>query len=144
MINQNLLTLRKRNKYSQEEVAEKIHVSRQAVAKWENGETTPDIENANALAKLYNVTLDELVNHKDNYNGTMIPPKGKHFFGSVVMNERGQIVIPKKARELFQLKPGDSLLLLGDEDQGLGIVKANKFFEQIACFSNMVNRKKDD
>ena len=53
MINMNLKKLRKKFRYTQEEVAEKIGVSRQAVAKWENGETVPDINNCIALAEFY-------------------------------------------------------------------------------------------
>lgn len=49
MISSNLIQLRKYHKYSQEQLAEKIGVSRQAVAKWETGETTPDIKNCNAI-----------------------------------------------------------------------------------------------
>ena len=53
----------------------------------------------------------------------MTPPKGKYLFGMVKVGERGQIVIPKQAREVFGIQPGDSLLLLGDEKQGLAIVR---------------------
>ncbi|MGG5422517.1 AbrB/MazE/SpoVT family DNA-binding domain-containing protein [Clostridioides difficile] len=52
----------------------------------------------------------------------MVPPKGKFFFGAVVVGERGQIVIPKEAREVFNINAGDKLLVLGDEERGLGIV----------------------
>lgn len=52
-IARNLTTLRQLNKYSQEDVAEQIGVSRQAVAKWESGESVPDIVNCDALAQLY-------------------------------------------------------------------------------------------
>lgn len=52
-------------------------------------------------------------------------PKGKHIFGTVKVGERGQIVIPKEARELFDIKPGDSLLVLGDEEQGIAIAKCD-------------------
>ncbi|MBE7060571.1 MAG: AbrB/MazE/SpoVT family DNA-binding domain-containing protein [Ruminococcaceae bacterium] len=48
---------------------------------------------------------------------------GKHVFGTAKIGEKGQIVIPKEARELFGIKPGDSLLILGDEDAGLIISK---------------------
>jgi AbrB family looped-hinge helix DNA binding protein len=52
--------------------------------------------------------------------------KGKYIFGIVKVGERGQIVIPKEAREKFDIKPGDSLLVLGDENKGgIALVKAD-------------------
>lgn len=122
MISRNLKSLRKKNQYTQEEIAEKINVSRQSVAKWENGESNPDIESCIKLANLYNVKLDDLVNHSEEEAGIGVPPKGKFFFGSVVAGERGQIVIPKEARIVFNINAGDKLLILGDEERGLGIV----------------------
>lgn len=122
MISRNLKSLRKKNQYTQEEIAEKINVSRQSVAKWENGESNPDIESCIKLANLYNVKLDDLVNHSEEETGIGVPPKGKFFFGSVVVGERGQIVIQKEARIVFNINAGDKLLILGDEERGLGIV----------------------
>lgn len=49
--------------------------------------------------------------------------KGKYIFGTVKVGERGQIVIPKEARDKFSIGPGDSLLILGDENKGIAIVK---------------------
>jgi len=49
--------------------------------------------------------------------------KGKYIFGTVKVGERGQIVIPKEARDKFSIEPGDSLLVLGDENKGIAIVK---------------------
>jgi len=49
--------------------------------------------------------------------------KGKYIFGTVKVGERGQIVIPKEARDKFSIEPGDSLLILGDENKGIAIVK---------------------
>ena len=57
----------------------------------------------------------------------MAAPAGKHMFGVVKVGERGQIVIPKQARDVFQIKPGDGLLVLGDEAQGLALVKNDVF-----------------
>ncbi len=71
---------------------------------------------------MYNVKLDDLVNHSEEKTGIIVPPKGKFFFGAVVVGERGQIVIPKEAREVFNINAGDKLLVLGDEERGLGIV----------------------
>ena len=122
MINMNLKNLRNHHGYTQEDVAEHLQVSRQAVAKWEKGDSMPDIENCMALAKLYNVTLDNLVNFEDAGTGLNVPPKGKHFFGAVTVGERGQIVIPKKARDVFHIKPGHTVVIVGDEERGLAIV----------------------
>jgi len=58
-------------------------------------------------------------------------PDGKYIFGTVKVGERGQIVIPKEAREVFDIKAGDTLLLLGDEAQGIAIVK-NELFKKFA------------
>lgn len=55
----------------------------------------------------------------------MSMPKGKYIFGTVKVGERGQIVIPKEARELFDINPGDTLLVMGDKEQGIAIAKAD-------------------
>lgn len=142
MINQNLQILREKNKLTQEEVAEKINVSRQAVAKWENGKSLPDIVNCTKLAALYNISLDTLVNVEPTY-GLPLPPKGKHVFGIVTVGERGQIVLPKKAREKFNIQTGSTLIVLGDENQGgLALIDDNLFlsgFERIKE-SIMINK----
>ena len=60
MLGTRLADLRKRHGFSQEALAEKMGVSRQAVSKWERGESTPDTDTLIELAQLYNVSLDEL------------------------------------------------------------------------------------
>ena len=50
----------------------------------------------------------------------MAAPKGKYLWTATV-GEKGQIVIPKQARDLFNIKPGDTLMLLGDEAHGIAI-----------------------
>lgn len=129
MLKDNLISLRKANGFSQEEIAEKIGISRQAYGKWETGDTIPDIEKCCMLSRVYGVSIDSLVRDSEVIGNTAIAPapKGKHIFGSITLSERGQIVIPKEARELFDLKTGDRLLLLGDEDQGLALMKESVF-----------------
>lgn len=61
-----------------------------------------------------------------------VPPKGKHMFGTVRVGEKGQIVIPKRAREIFSISPGDELTVLGDEEQGLALIKNEKFLQIVA------------
>lgn len=130
MFHDNLQHLRKLNNLTQEDIAEKVGVSRQAIAKWESGETIPDIEKSKLLAEIFSVSLDDLVNYEPEENlGLDLPPKGKHLFGVVTVGDKGQIVIPAKARKIFDITPGNQLVVLGDESQGLAIVKANAFLK---------------
>ncbi len=66
----NLYTLRKQKGISQDEFAESLGVSRQAVSKWERNEAYPDTENLMAIARFFNVTIDSLIN-------TPIAPESK-------------------------------------------------------------------
>ena len=128
----NLRYLRNKQKLTQEEVAERIGVTRQAVAKWENGDALPHIGNCQALAELYEVSLDDLVRHDSEEQGIPIPPKHKHLFGVVTIGERGQIVLPKKARDIFRLQAGDSMVVLGDtspDRSGLALIKSETFLQ---------------
>ena len=128
MFKDNMLQLRKLHNLTQEDVAEKVGVSRQAVAKWESGETMPDLEKSRLLAETLGVSLDDLANFEPDKNlNVSVPPKGKHLFGVVTIGEKGQIVIPAKARKIFNLKAGDQLVVLGDETQGLALMKTEGF-----------------
>ncbi len=147
-ISQNLITLRQFHKYSQEEVAEKVGVTRQAVAKWEAGETVPDILNCDALATLYNVSVDDLIHFSQEDERMPIPPRGKHLFGTVKVGERGQVVLPKTARDLFHIKPGDLLVVLGDENPesaGIALVPGDTILRNIAFLRDMLyNNEKEE
>ena len=128
MFKDNLIHLRKVQNLTQEEVAEKLGVSRQAVAKWECGETVPDIEKCRLLAELFDVSLDSLVNYEPSGSEDLgLPPKGKHMFGVVTVGDKGQIVIPAKARKLFDIKTGDRLFVSGEEGEGLALISEEKF-----------------
>ena len=122
----NLVELRKINNLSQEDLAEKIGVSRQTLSKYETGESLPDIEKCSMIANAFGVSLDDLISYEksDSQNlGYVIPPKGKHIFGMVKVGDKGQIVIPAKARKIFDINPGDNLIVLGDEGQGIALIK---------------------
>lgn len=123
---ENLTELRKLNNYSQEELAERIGVSRQTLSKYETGESLPDIEKCRQLADVFSVTVDDLISYEKSDEENMgygIPPRGKHIFGMVRVGEKGQIVIPAKARKIFDIAPGDNLIVLGDEGQGIALIK---------------------
>lgn len=126
MFKDNLISLRKNLNLSQDELAEKIGVSRQTLSKYETGESLPDIEKCRLLAEVFGVSMDDLTNYdkEDTDNlGLGVPPKGKHIFGIVKVGDKGQIVIPSKARKIFGINPGDNLIVLGDEGQGIAIIK---------------------
>ena len=132
MFSENLITLRKLHNISQEELAEKVGVSRQTMSKYETGESVPDIEKSKAIADVFGVSLDDLVNYNPVENsGLIIPPKGKHMFGLVKVGEKGQIVIPARARKIFDIQPGDNLIVLGDEDQGIAIIKEKGLLDML-------------
>ncbi len=59
-------------------------------------------------------------------------PKGKYAWTATV-GEKGQIVIPKQAREVFGIKPGDTLIILGDEEKGLAIPPKSAFAQLAAA-----------
>ena len=141
MFKDNLIEMRKFRKLTQEDIAERLDVTRQTVAKWEAGETVPDLDRCRLLADLFGVSLDDLANYEREENlGLGLPPKGKHLFGVVTVGDKGQIVIPAKARKLFGIAAGDRLVVLGDEEQGLAILKE----ERILAFSEIVRNMKNN
>lgn len=142
MLKENLIMLRNMHGISQEDLSEKIGISRQAYAKWESGATVPDIEKCKRLADYYGVTVDSLLKTETDEKIGMIPPapKGKNIWGSVTVNERGQLVIPKAARERFGLSGGQRLIVLSDEE-GIALIPAevfeSKMKEALECSAKM-------
>ena len=144
MLKDNLVMLRNMNGYSQEYIAEKIGISRQAYAKWENGTTVPDIEKCSRLAELYGLTIDSLIKTQTADGIGVIPPaqKGRNIWGSVTVNERGQIVIPKAARDRFDIREGQRLIVLSEDNEGIALIPAELFEErmrEIMKFASMKN-----
>ena len=120
---------RTQNGLTQEELAEKLGVSRQAVAKWERGESVPDIDCCMKLAEIYGVTVDILVRSfgKQEHTGD-----GKHIFGLSRVNSKGQVTLPASCRKVFDIKPGDTILVLGDENKGgIAMVKIGGFMDDL-------------
>lgn len=132
MFKDNLVELRKLNNMSQEALASQIGVSRQTLSKYETGESVPDIEKCSEIAAVLGITIDDLVNYdKDENMGVGVPPKGKYMFGMVKVGDKGQIVIPAKARKIFHINPGDNLVVLGDEESGIAIIKEKDLLEMM-------------
>lgn len=74
MLADNLVILRNIKGLTQEAVAEAIGISRQSYSKWEQGETIPDVDKCDKLAKFYGVTIDSLVNQSDKIGNVKIAP----------------------------------------------------------------------
>ena len=93
------------------------------------GETVPDIEKCDRLAKFYDITIDALLHQENTVGNTRLAPAppGKHLWGTVTIGSKGQIVIPKAARDIFNLNSGDRLIVLGDEAEGIALVKAEEW-----------------
>lgn len=132
MLKDNLMMLRRLKGYSQEQIAEAIGISRQAYAKWESGVTVPDVDKAAKLAAFYGTTVDALMKTEQAEGVGVIPPApvGKHIWGIVMVNDRGQIVIPKGARDLFDMTEGQRLIVLSDE-VGIALIPAETFEESM-------------
>ena len=123
MFKDNLISLRKMHHMTQEALAEQLGITRQTLSKWETGESLPDIEKCMQIAQIFETTLDDLTGESNARFGLQSPPKGKHLFGMMKVGEKGQIVLPARARKIFNIRPGDHLILLGDENSGLALIK---------------------
>jgi AbrB family looped-hinge helix DNA binding protein len=71
------------------------------------------------------------------------PPEGKRFYGAITVSERGQIVIPANARRDFNIEVGDKLLVLGDIEQGLALIKASVMLEKMPGLLAMLETELD-
>ena len=67
-LEEKLQMLRKKNGYSQEQLADKIGIARQTVSKWENGQAIPELNGLILLSELYGVTIDRIVKDDDECN----------------------------------------------------------------------------
>ena len=108
MFASNIHYLRKKENLSQEEFAERFGVSRQSVAKWENGDSTPDVGKCVEIADYYELSMDVLLRIPlEEHDFGKETGEGKYIFGMAKVGERGQVVIPKYAREVFDIHSGD-------------------------------------
>lgn len=69
------------------------------------------------------------------------PSEGKKFYGTITVSDRGQIVIPADARRDFNIEVGDKLLVLGDLQMGLAIIKASALLEQNPQFFSFLQMR---
>lgn len=109
---------------------EKVGVTRQAIAKWEAGETMPDLERSRMLAEIFEVSLDDLASYESNINyWAWRSTKRKAYFWRGYCGRQGTGCNPCKSQKAFSIKAGDQLVVLGDESQGIALLKSDSFLE---------------
>lgn len=99
--NNRLYQLRKQKGFSQEELANRLNVSRQTVSKWEVGDSTPDMEKLIAISDLFDVSLDMLVKGKE--EEPQPPPTAKSEFAAVLNEKVLTDKNKKKAKNVFKI-----------------------------------------
>ena len=131
----NIRFLRKKENLSQEDYAERFGVSRQSVAKWESGESLPDVLKCREIAEFYEMSVDALISVSlEGIESGEETAEGKYIFGMVKVGENGEVTIPQYALEVFSVSPGDHLMVMGDVAKG-GIALAK------ISLGNLFNKK---
>ncbi len=127
-LSENLRFLRRKYGYTLEALAQIISVSRQSVAKWEAGDSLPDIINCVKLATLYKISLDELVNRPlTKVDENVISSDNNRICGVLEISADNAITIPEPVMDMFGICDGDRVLLLADKTQGIALVKCDRF-----------------
>ena len=135
-MNVKLKEMRQLAKLTQEQLAEKMNVSRQSVAKWENGESIPDIAKCCELAKIFNMEIEDIaLMFTQTYDYGLPHPKNKYLFGvSRIVDNK--IILPEEALKVFELKNGDDLIVLGDITQGIALLPKKGYNDFISLVNN--------
>ena len=120
---ENLKMLRKQAGMSQEQLAEKIGVSRQAVTKWETGAGIPDIENIMAISTLFNISIDDLLS---NESGSKKLPETEYLYESVTEYD-----IDESKRYDMKLGGAKRLVLVGDEGEKIRVSLGSNTFSAL-------------
>ena len=121
LFNEKLKMLRKEKNLTQEELAEKLNVSRQAITKWESGDGTPDIENLKQVSVLFNTSIDELVKEEKKIT-TKIEEKYTYIEELEIEHTKHFDIHISKIYEL-NIIPNDEVVVVRD-DTVVGVGKA--------------------
>lgn len=124
MFGERLKKLRKRMRLSQKDFGEKIGVTRQTIAYWETDERVPDIYMAKRIAKVLDISLDELVEEEKQEKCQVASDfvDTYCYYGTVKVQAKGEVRIPQEARERFSIRTGDELFVVGDVERGLELL----------------------
>jgi len=139
--------LRKRMGYSQEDLANELGVSRQAVFKWESGENMPDIDKIKKLAKLFNVTFDDLLDDDKEIDNNII--KEKPIEKETIIVEK-HYEKPVERKVIFRKAYDSEIRLITIEEadfqhgyiEGITKIKKETFEENLKCHNELIEKKK--
>ncbi len=146
-MNETLKGLRLQAKMTQEDLAEKMNVSRQSIAKWESGESVPDVIKCSELAKIFSLTMEDITAvFLDASGQETFRPKNKYIFGKCAIIDR-KIIIPEEAMRVFGLHEGDELVMFGDVKQGIALTplrEVNAFVQEFVNSPTFGGVKSDE
>lgn len=126
-----ILALRRWYRYSQEDFGDLAGVTRQTVAKWEQGKCVPDILTVKKLADALKITVDAIFSFDEETKNVDPGKKTRYIFDTVRVESGGIVRIPKEAREVMDIKVGDEMLLLGDIERGIELLPVDCFWDRL-------------
>ena len=138
-IGSNIVNARQLLGMTQAQLAEKLGVARQTVAKWEHETATPDLSNAAALANALHTSLDMLIGSDEEDDRIPFLPRDKRSYGTIRMQKDGTLKLPPEAVKSFALRPGDELVVLGNPNYGIGICKTDELFVNIRSLAEKLH-----
>lgn len=134
-----LAELRKQKGLSQEELADRLQVSRQAVSKWERGEASPDTDNLIELAKIYDISLDELVGLSSSNNKEENKQRHVHIEDedgdSVHIDDEGIRIQDEEGNEIHVT---DDKVIVNGEEQPRRLNKRQKISIFVSCMTTLL------
>ena len=98
--NNKLYELRKQKGFSQEELANRLNVSRQTVSKWEVGDSTPDMEKLVAMSDLFGISLDELVLDKSPDPAPVVQPAKSELYSEIKTDIKEKVLTDKNKKKV--------------------------------------------
>ena len=119
---------RKRMRYTHEELAHALGISRQTLMNWEKGASVPSLEDAAKLAEKFEIPVDALVGIK---HSSKLGPNGREFWGTVTVKRDGVVIVPQEILDHLGIRWGDELLVTTDLERGIEFLPKDILWERV-------------